>query len=284
MTRLSTCVFLAMLLSALLHASWNAWVKSRPDPYGALVALGAGAAWPNVLLLAGAGLPDHPAWGWIALTILLSVPAQALLGRAYREGDFAVAYPMVRGMNPLVIALAAIPILGEPLAPLGFLGVACVSGGIALLGWEAARRSFGVTPRGLAFAALSALATAAGALTDTLGARAANDPLSYGPLIAIGNAAAIALYQSHCIHVGRTLAAHWKLALFGPLLSTASYQLLVWSLTRAPAGLVIPLRETSLLFAVGIGALLLGERVGAWRWVAAAVSFAGVVLIRGAGS
>jgi drug/metabolite transporter (DMT)-like permease len=183
---------------------------------------------------------------------------------------------MVRGMNPLVIALAAIPIFGERLAPLGFVGVACVSGGIALLGWEAARRSFTVSPRGLAFAALSALATAAGALTDTLGARAADDPFSYGPLIAIGNGAAMALYQSH-----RT--AHWQLALFAPLLSTASYQLLIWSLTRAPAGLVIPLRETSLLFAVGIGALLLRERVGAWRWLAVAVVFAGVVLIRRAG-
>lgn len=281
---MSGAVFAAMLLSALLHASWNAWVKSRPDPYGALVALGVGAAWPNLLLLAWAGLPDHAAWGWIAVTILLSVPAQALLGRAYHEGDFAVAYPMVRGMNPLVIALAAIPIFGERLAPLGFLGVACVSGGIALLGWEAARRSFTVTPRGLVFAALSALATAAGALTDTLGARAANDPFSYGPLIAIGNGAAMALYQSHRIHVGRTLAAHWQLALLAPLLSTASYQLLIWSLTRAPAGLVIPLRETSLLFAVAIGALLLRERVGVWRWLAVAVVFAGVALIRAAGS
>jgi drug/metabolite transporter (DMT)-like permease len=35
---------------------------------------------------------------------------------------------------------------------------------------------------------------------------------------------------------------------------------------------------------VGIGALLLGERVGAWRWLAVAVVFAGVLLIRSAGS
>jgi drug/metabolite transporter (DMT)-like permease len=260
---MSTAVFVAMLGSALLHATWNAWVKARPDPYGALVALGVAAAWPNLILLAWAGLPEHAAWGWIALTILSSVPAQALLGRAYREGDFAVAYPVVRGMNPLVIALASIPLFGEALAPLGLAGVACVSGGIAVLGWEAARRSHTITARGVAFAASSALVTAAGVLTDTMGARAANDPFSYGPLIGIGNAIAMATYQSHRIHVGRTLAAHWKLVVFGPLLSTASYQLLVWSIARAPAGLVVSLRETSLLFAVAIGALFLRERVGA---------------------
>jgi hypothetical protein len=104
----STLVFAAMLASALLHAAWNAWVKARPDPYAALIALGVGAAWPNLLLLAWNGPPGHAAWSWIGITILLSVPAQALLGRAYREGDFAVAYPVVRGLNPVAIAIAAV--------------------------------------------------------------------------------------------------------------------------------------------------------------------------------
>jgi len=269
-----------MLASALLHASWNAWVKTRPDPYGALIALGVGAAWPNLILLGAAGLPEHTPWGWIALTIFLSVPAFALLGSAYREGDFAVAYPVVRGLNPLAIAVASVFIYGEVLAAPKALGVVAVSAGIALLGWEALRRSRTVTPRGLGFAALSALATASGALTDTLGARAANDPMSYGPLIAIGNALAIAAYQVRRTDLPRALRENWQLTLFGPLLSTASYQLLIWSVTRAPVALVVSLRETSMLFAVAIGALLLRERVGAWRWLAVAVVFGGVLLIR----
>jgi drug/metabolite transporter (DMT)-like permease len=155
-----------------------------------------------------------------------------------------------------------------------------VSAGIALLGWEALRSSKTVTLRGLSFAALSALATAAGALTDSLGARAAEDPLSYGPVIAIGNALAMSAYQVRRVSLPRVLADHWRLALFGPLLSTASYQLLVWSISEAPVGLVISLRETSMLFAVAIGAVVLRERVGAWRWLAVAIVFAGVLLIR----
>lgn len=269
-----------MLASALLHATWNAWVKARPDPYGALIALGVGAAWPNVILLCAVGLPEHAAWHWIAITILLSVPAFALLGSAYREGDFAVAYPVVRGLNPVVIAVASLFMYGEQLSLRGTLGVVAVSAGIALLGWEAVQRSRTVTLRGLAFAALAALLTATGALTDTLGARAANDPLSYAPLIAIGNAVAIAAHQARRIDVARALRENWQLALFGPVISTASYLLLVWSVTQAPVALVVSLRETSMLFAVAIGALLLRERVGAWRWLAVAVVFAGVLLIR----
>jgi drug/metabolite transporter (DMT)-like permease len=276
----STAIFAAMLASALLHATWNAWVKSRPDPYGALVALGIGAAWPNLLLLAWNGVPQHAAWGWIALTIALSVPAQALLGSAYREGDFAVAYPVVRGLNPVVIAIAAVFVYGERLALPKALGVGCVSAGIALLGWEAVQRSKTVTLRGLSFAGLSALATASGALTDSLGARAANDPMSYGPLIAIGNAAAMAAYQVRRVDLARVVAENWRIAALGSLISTASYQLLVWSVSRAPVALVVSLRETSMLFAVAIGAFLLRERVGAWRWLAVAIVFAGVLLIR----
>jgi drug/metabolite transporter (DMT)-like permease len=273
-------VFAAMLASALLHATWNAWVKARPDPYGALVALGIGAIWPNLILLAFAGLPESAAWGWISLTILLSVPAQALLGSAYREGDFAVAYPVVRGLNPLVIALASVLVYGEVLAAPKAVGVVCVSAGIALLGWEALRRSRTVSLRGLSFAALSALATAAGVLTDSLGARTANDAMSYGPLIAIGNALAMSAYQARRFDLPRVLRENWRIVAFGSLISTASYQLLVWSVTRAPVALVVSLRETSMLFAVAIGALLLHERVGAWRWLAVAVVFAGVLLIR----
>jgi drug/metabolite transporter (DMT)-like permease len=277
---MNTIVFVAMLGSALLHASWNGWVKSRRDPYGALIALGIGAAWPNLALLAWNGLPVHAAWLWIGLTILLSVPAQALLGRAYREGDFAVAYPVVRGLNPVAIAIASVFVYGERLALPNALGVVCISAGVALLGWEALRRSRTVTLHGLSFAALSALATSTGALTDSIGARTANDPLSYGPLIAIGNAIAMAAYQVRRVNLARTLVEHAPLALLGPLLSTASYQLLVWSVSRAPVALVVSLRETSLLFAVAIGALLLGERVGPWRWLAVAIVFVGVLGIR----
>src|SRR5262245_54929835 len=130
-----------MLASALLHATWNAWAKSRPDPSGAFTTVVIGAAWPSLVLSAFAGLPAPEAWPWIAITVIASVPAQLLLGSAYREGDFAVAYPIMRGLNPLAVALAAVPVFGEPLRPANGLGVACISVGIALVGWEALRRS-----------------------------------------------------------------------------------------------------------------------------------------------
>jgi drug/metabolite transporter (DMT)-like permease len=90
----------------------------------------------------------------------------------------------------------------------------------------------------------------------------------------------MAVYQAPRVRLARTLSEHWPLVAIAPLLSTASYQLLLWSIAQAPVAFVVSLRETSMLFAVGIGALLLRERVGAWRWLAVSVVAGGVVAIR----
>jgi drug/metabolite transporter (DMT)-like permease len=269
-----------MLASALLHASWNAWVKSRPDPAGALTALVIGASWPSTLLLLYAGPPSPAAWPWIAITIALSVPAQRLLGRAYREGDFAVAYPLLRGLNPLIVAVAGVPVFGERLPLANLLGVLCVAGGIALLGWEASQRSRTITLRGLGFALLAAAIGASGLITDSHGARIADAPLSYGSACVLANGLAMAPVAARRERLSGLMARHLPEALFLPLLSTTSYVLAVWSLSRAPVALVVSLRETSMFFALAIAVLWLRERIGLLRWLAVGFVFVGVLLIR----
>jgi len=49
---------------------------------------------------------------------------------------------------------------------------------------------------------------------------------------------------------------------------------------QAPVAMVSAVRETSMLFALGIAALALRERIGAWRWAAVTMMFAGLLLIR----
>ena len=76
------------------------------------------------------------------------------------------------------------------------------------------------------------------------------------------------------------LRRQWPILTFGAWLSVASYTLYIWGLMRAPVGLVAALRETSMVFAVLIAALVLRERVGALRWAAVGVMLAGMALIR----
>jgi drug/metabolite transporter (DMT)-like permease len=60
----------------------------------------------------------------------------------------------------------------------------------------------------------------------------------------------------------------------------ASYGLALWAMTMAPVAMVAALRETSILFAIGISAFFLKERVSRLRVVMACAIAAGAVLMR----
>ena len=63
-------------------------------------------------------------------------------------------------------------------------------------------------------------------------------------------------------------------------LSLGAYWIAIWAFTLAPLALVAALRETSVMFAMLIGVLLLGERANGWRWASVGLILAGVVLMR----
>jgi drug/metabolite transporter (DMT)-like permease len=278
---LDLVVFGAMLASAFLHAVWNAWVKSRRDSNAAIAALVIGAGVPNIAVIAVLGWPAAPAWPWIACTVMLSIAALTLLGAAYREGDFAVAFPMIRGLIPVVLVVAAVPLFGEAPTLFGTLGVASVSAGLLLIGWEAARRTRTVTLKGLAMIAVAAAVTATSVLTDAKGSRLGGNPLVYAATIAVLNGVVMAVLQAaRGRHVPRMLVREWPVTFFAASVSIVSYQLYIWSLQQAPVALVSAMRETSMLFALLIALLILRERFGAWRWLAVALMLGGIALMR----
>ena len=278
---MDTLVFGLMLASAGLHASWNAWVKSRADSTGAVSALVIGAGIPNLAVLAAFGFPGPQAWGWIAVTVALSIASLHLIAAAYREGDFAVAYPLVRGFIPVVLTVAAIPLFGERPSLAQGIGVLCVSAGLGVIAWESSMRSGTMTRKGIGLAVMTAGLTALAALTDAKGARLSESSFSYAATISVLNGVFMALFQRTRGHqVGAMLMRHWPILTFGACLSVVSYTLYIWALMRAPVGLVSALRETSMVFAILIAAFVLRERVGPWRWAAVAAMLAGMMLIR----
>lgn len=274
-------VFGVMLVSAALHATWNAWVKSRADSTGAISALVIGAGIPNLAVLAVFGFPGLQAWGWIAATVALSIASLHLISLAYREGDFAVAYPLIRGFIPVGLTVAAIPLFGERPSLAQGLGVLCVSAGLGVIAWESSMRSRTMTLKGVGLAVMTAGLTALAALTDAKGARLSEISFSYAATISVLNGVFMALFQRTRGHrVGAMLMRHWPILTFGAGLSVVSYTLYIWALMQAPVGLVSALRETSMVFAILIAALVLREQVGPWRWGAVAVMVAGMMLIR----
>jgi drug/metabolite transporter (DMT)-like permease len=276
-----TDAFLAVMLSALLHASWNAIVKSSADPRGALAASIIGAAAPAACVLAVTGLPPAKVVPWLAAAPSVNISSMAFTARAYAAGDFAVVYPLIRGLVPLILALVTPPLFGEQLAPLKLAGIATVSVGIAALAWAAGSRAGRLDLRAFLLAAPAALMTAAYVLIDTQAARQGGAPIAYAAAASVVNAGAMAVFDGvRRRDVLANLRRHARVAASSGTLSTASYLLFVWALARAPAALAATLRESSILFAVLIAVLLLGERVGGAKLAAIGLVLLGVVLIR----
>jgi drug/metabolite transporter (DMT)-like permease len=282
---LSLGVTFAVLGAALLHASWNALIKSGRDPLldTALVALaGTLVALPLTLLVEP---PERAAWPYIFATVVVHIGYYVAMAAAYRQGDLSLGYPIMRGVAPLIVALASGALFGEALSGGGWLGVLLICGGVVSLAFVSRRKSI-AAGKSVTAATLWALAGAAiiaiYTLIDATGVRASGGTERYVVwlFVFIGlpfGLAVLALKRGEFL---RHAARHWWRGIAGAVMSGLSYGIALWAMTRAPVAVVAALRETSVIFAALIGAWLLKEgRIGPRLGGAAAV-LAGLVALR----
>ena len=85
------------------------------------------------------------------------------------------------------------------------------------------------------------------------------------------------------VDVERALRTEWKSALLAALGTLGSYSLILYVFETEPVSTVVALRQSSVLIAVVVGWLWLGETAGRLRLLAAAVLFAGLAFIAIAG-
>ncbi|MBP9904479.1 MAG: EamA family transporter [Rhodoferax sp.] len=276
-------VALAVLFGALLHASWNAMVKSSTDKEmdTALIhMIGSLMAIPLVLLV---GWPPRSAWPFLAASITIHIGYYIALTGAYRHGELGLTYPLMRGVAPLLVALSASVTLGEQLSVVAWLGVLGISLGVLVLGLS--QHAFDA-PKAVAFALANAVIIAIYTVVDGLGVRAAGNTLTttlqyVATLFMLdGWPFALMILARRGSALPRYAQARWPLASVGALASMGSYGIALWAMTRAPVAMVAALREVSVLFAVVIGSVVLGEALTARRMIGALVIICGVMLLR----
>jgi drug/metabolite transporter (DMT)-like permease len=278
-------VLVAVLIGALVHASWNALIKAQPDKFTGAMLVAIGAAVVSLPIIAWLPLPQAAAWPYIVASSFIHVGYFALVGFAYRTADLGVAYPLTRGSAPPLTALLAFLIVGEALGLNQWLAIIVITIGILTLSADALMRG------GLSGAtALAAFANAgvivAYTLVDGLGARASGNALVYVTWMHVGTAVLlVALFLA--IRGRRFVREMREGAWFGMgagALALTSYAIALWAMTLAPIGLVAALRETSVLFAAILGTIFFGEAFGIKRWVALMLIVAGIVALRLNGS
>jgi drug/metabolite transporter (DMT)-like permease len=275
-------ITLAVLGAGVLHAGWNALIKSsaRGDVLLDTASVVVGSSFCGLLVVAFVPFPGPSAWPFIAASSVIHFGYYLTLVHAYRTGDLSFAYPLMRGTAPLLVTALGSILLRELPSIQMTLGIVLISLGIVSIAFVQRGRSH---PRSAIYWAFAnAALIAAYTLIDGSGARAAGNAASYVtwliflegiPFVAWvvwrRGPPAIAYFR-----------AGWRTGIIGGACSLAAYGIVLWAMTRAPIAAVAALRETSVLFAALMGSLWLKEGFG-WRRLAGAASVvAGIAALR----
>mgnify|MGYP001555957766 CR=1 FL=1 len=271
-------VFAIVLVAAALHASWNAIVKGGGDTLLTTVLVTGAAALFAVVSLPFLPPPARASWAFIAASALLQIVYFVLVARAYRVADMSLTYPLMRGTAPVLVAIASVMWLSEPLSARAWLGLGVICAGI--LGMT------GAVPRnakaGIGLALGNAIVIAGYTLIDGIGVRRSGAPAAYTLWIFLLSGVALSSWawlRQRAVLQGY-IRRNWHLGLGGGAGTIGSYGLALWAMTVTPVAIVAALRETSILFGTAISALLLHERVGRARIAGVCVIVVGAILLR----
>jgi drug/metabolite transporter (DMT)-like permease len=267
------------LLSAMLHAGWNAAVKAHAKSTEAMAAqmvLCALIVLPGLLWM---GLPARPSWMWIAASTTLNLVTVTALLRAYALIGFGLVYPVVRALSVLLVVPLAAFLSGESLSVYGLAGVALVAISLLLLALGNAGNS--ALPRAaLLWIVVAGLSTAAYVMCDAQGVRRAGSPWAYGFAVSITNAVAMSWAHRRTANPWHLLGEHAVATAPIAIAAVTSYLMILWVWSHAPIAPASALRDTSSVFAIVIAIVWLREPFTRLRLLAILLSAAAVPLLR----
>jgi len=274
-----------VVCAAVLHAIWNALAKRAENQF---VFLWSSVSLATVLLLP-LGLLRLPSDGTPIAGlpfVVASIAIHALyfwaLGRSYRHGEFSRVYPMARGLGVALVPLIALPVFGERLSWLGWLGVGLVVLGIAGLSFRSSAMRSALAQgslAGTAWALVTGVTIAGYSLVDKAGV-ARLHPMPYIALIGLGLSILLApLVLADRSALSREWRLNWRTILVASAMNLTSYLLVLFAFRLSKVGYVVAARELSILFSAFIGSFWLREGRLAPRLAGATVVLAGVVCV-----
>lgn len=274
---MSATVAALALVAAVLHATWNAALRSGADRLQFVTIMSFATTLAALPFAIHLPMPAAASWGYLAASALLQVIYIVFLAQAYRYGELGQVYPIVRGSVPLLVSIGGFLFAGQRLGGLALTGVGLISFGIASLairGGHAARRS-------LLMALITAGFVASYVMADALGVRRAGNAFSYTAWIWLvyGALMPLAYWLLRRSLTFDLRARDGVKALAGGMLSFGSYGAIVLAFSMGNVGAITALRETSIVFAALIGRVFLGEALTPRRLLVCLAVVSGAVCI-----
>lgn len=283
-----------IVFSALMHVLWNVQVKRSRDKTVFIWWMFIASGLLLNLLLPWMKTPfPRP-----SVTILLLACAAAVCfvlyhlfnGRAYRDGDLSLSYPLAQ-TSMIYVPIWGVLVLHEHMTFFGLVGIVCIVAGaytvqLQELSWAALSRPVRNLGNPSVRAALAAgFIYSIGSILDKKGV-SCYPPLYFTYLLVMVMIVVMTINLCRPRFRGRILA-EWRhnrrLILWSGPVMLGSFISFRYGLSLAPVGYAVAVRQVNVLFGVLIGVLFLKESCGRVRSLAAVMIFAGVVLIRMAG-
>jgi drug/metabolite transporter (DMT)-like permease len=282
---LDPLVLLLVLLAAVLHATWNAFVKAGGDKLASISLVVFVSSVPALFALPFLPVPAVESWPFLAISATIHFVYFGALAGAYRHGDLSQVYPIARGSAPIMVAVGAWVFEGEALGVQEWIGVVLLSLGIMSLSDPRRLLLRDHNTRAVGFALLTGLTIAVYAVADGMGVRRSGATFGFIAWLFVLSGVPMLFFTlwARCGRIAEAFGPQLKSGIFGGLLAAVAYSIAIWAMSTSPLALVVSVRETSVLMAAAIGSLFLSEPFGGRRIAAAAVIVAGATLLNLAG-
>ena len=278
---MSLNIFLIVVLAAFLHAIWNAMVKKEDDKYFSLTAIVLGHVPISIVVIFLTPTLSFQSIPYIFASAIFLVGYEWCLLSAYRLEDYTKVYPIARGIAPIFIVILSLLLLNINISRFELIGILIISFGIIILGFQNIRTFKNYSA--IVYAIATGVFISFYSISDGFGGNLSNSPLNYTAWLMILNAIffSILLKIMNMPRVPlKVLNEGKKIFFIGGTLSYIVYGIVIWGFTQAPIALITALRETSIIFALLIGALFLKEKFTLLKVIATFVIFFGVALLK----
>lgn len=269
-----------VLISAFMHATWNAVVRAGSSRFMTLALVDGTALLICLAALPLVDVPSLQVWGYVLLSVVLNTVYRLFLIKAYEAGDFGQVYPVMRGVPPVLVALFSYFLLHEHLSFQALAGVLLICLGIISLTFV--RKMTALMLRPILMAVGAGVFVASYTVVDAKGVRASETVLQYIIYLTVFQSIPIPLlaFLKARTQFVQAIARQWRVGMLGGVFYLASYGLVLFALSLDAVAKVSALRETSVIIGAIIAALFFRERFGWRRMLSALVIVCGIILIK----
>jgi drug/metabolite transporter (DMT)-like permease len=274
----SLTIVLLVLFAGLVHAVWNALAKGITSQSNSFALMNLSIAVASWIALPFIGVPRTQAWPFVLASVACHVSYELFLMGSYQRANFSRAYPIARGVAPLLVSLGGLVFASERIGLKGLAGIVFIVVGVISLSYV--RNSTKLDRAGVYWALATGVAIAVYTVVDGLGVRRSHDALRYAvALFAIQSTLwvlAVVLRRGWQWHVQPST---FSVGAVAGMMSLVAYTIVLYAQTKAPLGVVSALRETGVVWAAAIGVVIFKEGRARAIMVPALVVALGVALV-----